>query len=128
LENAHMDLCKNNISLKKLQMRIYILVIIFIFANCNKINQEIPLTTKNTNELKWLLTGLPNDHSKENFVAKLYGFQFEDVGGCVVSEKLRDSINLINRKTNDSLRKKFGKYWRINFEAWVKYVERKTTL
>jgi hypothetical protein len=76
--------------------------------------------------LKWLLTGLPDDLSRENGIAKFYGFQFEALGGCVASKNLRDSINLVNKKTNDSLTKKFGKYWRRDFEECIAFIDRKT--
>ena len=59
-------------------------------------------------KLKWLLTGLPDDTRTKNIVAKMYGFQYYPVGGCVVSKKLRDSVNLVNKTTNEILVKKFG--------------------
>jgi hypothetical protein len=102
------------------------LLILCIFTNCNNINQEMAKVPTNKNELKWLLTGLPADLSRENGIAQFYGFQFEAVGGCVVSKSLRDSINLINKKANDSLTEKFGKYWRRDFESCIEFVERKT--
>lgn len=40
-------------------------------------------------ELKWLLTGLPDNNRAKNIVAKMYGFQYYPMGGCVVSKKLR---------------------------------------
>lgn len=109
---------------KKIQMRILILLFICLFIACNINHYEIN-APKKSNELKWLLSGLPDDHTKENIIAKLYGFQFEDVGGCVVSKQLRDSINLINKKTNDSLTRKFGKYWRRDFQDCIEYIDKK---
>ena len=92
-------------------MRIYILLLLCTFTNCNNVNQQTASSPTNKNELKWLLAGgVPDYHTKENAIAKFYGFQFEAVGGCVVSKQFRDSINIINRKTNDSLTKKFGKH------------------
>ncbi len=110
---------------KNIKMRIQILLLLCLFVTCNVKQYKIYAPKKNSS-LKWLLTGLPDDHTKENIVAKLYGFQFEDIGGCVVSKELRDSINLINKKTNDSLLKKFGKHWKRDFEACVTFIERKT--
>lgn len=107
-------------------MKIHLFLILCLFLTCNN-DQEKIVEQKKNNDLKWLLTGLPDDHTKENAIAKFYGFQFEDIGGCVVSKKLRDSINLINKKTNDNLTKKFGKYWRRDFEACIEFVERKTS-
>jgi hypothetical protein len=109
---------------KKLHMRIQIFLIFFLFIGCNEKPDKI-ITPKKTNDLQWLLTGLPDDHTKENIIAKLYGFQFENIGGCVVSKQLRDSINLINKKTNDSLTRKFGKYWRRDFQDCIEYIDKK---
>lgn len=67
---------------------------------------------------------MPGDHLKENTTAKLYGFQFEDISGCVVSRALRDSINLINKK-NDRLIQKFGKHWRRDFQDCMDYINKK---
>ena len=76
-------------------------------------------------KLKWLLTGLPDDTRTKNIVAKMYGFQYYPVGGCVVSKKLRDSVNLVNKTTNEILVKKFGLNWRWKFDKRVKYIEEK---
>jgi hypothetical protein len=107
-------------------MKIQVFLLFYLLASCKDNLEKNNLSEKN-NELKWLLTGLPDNHTKENCIALFYGFQSEDVGGCVISKKLRDSINVINRKTNDSLIKRFGKHWRSNFETCVEFVERKTT-
>ena len=55
----------------------------------------------------------------------MYGFQYYPVGGCVVSKKLRDSVNLVNKTTNEILVKKFGLNWRWKFDKRVKYIEEK---
>ncbi len=109
---------------RKLDMRIDIFLILCLFAGCSEKPDKI-ITTKKTDGLKWLLTGLPDDHTKEIIIAKLYGIQFEDIGGCVVSRELRNSINLINKKTNDSLIQKFGKHWRRDFQDCMKYIDKK---
>ncbi len=105
-------------------MRIILFFILFLFVSCSEKSGKI-VTPKKTGDLKWFLTGLPDDHTKENIIAKLYGFQYENIGGCVISKGLRDSINLINKKTNDSLIKKFGKHWRRDFQDCIEYIDRK---
>ena len=108
-------------------MRILIFLLFCLFVACHVKQDKIQTSqaSQKRNELKWLLTGLPDDHTKENIIANLYGFQFEDVGGCVVSKEVRDSINLINKKKNDSLIKKFGKHWRRDFQDCIEYIDKK---
>ena len=55
----------------------------------------------------------------------MYGFQYYPVRGCVVSKKLRDSVNLVNKTTNEILVKKFGLNWRWKFDYRVEEIEEK---
>jgi hypothetical protein len=41
-------------------------------------------------------------------------------------KNLQMKIYLLNKKTNDSLTEKFGKYWRRDFQLCIEFVERKT--
>lgn len=76
----------------------------------------------------WLLTGLPDENKARNAIANMYGFQYRFVGGCVVTKQVRDSINILNKATNEILIKKFGRNWRKNFEERVEYLENRISL
>ncbi len=102
-------------------MKIIALFIILFLTSCMAKEKKL-IAPKKNNELNWLLSGLPDDHTNENLIAKLYGFQFVDMGGCVVSKKLRDSIRMENKKLSEMLTNKFGKNWRIDFDKRVAYV------
>ncbi len=101
------------------------ILLLFLFStglnDYQKSNTYIP----KENKPKWLLTGFPADNRAKNVIAKMYGFQYYSVGGCVVSKKLRDSVNRVNKFTNEMLIKKFGKKWRLKFEERVEYIEQK---
>jgi hypothetical protein len=102
-------------------MRIIIPLLAIVIASCQY--KKEPSKTKSTSELKWLLTGLPDELIAENIIAKIYGFQFFSFGGCVVSNQLRDSINKENKKLYLILSKKYSKSWKINFDKRVKYID-----
>ncbi len=102
-------------------MKTITLSFILFLASCTAKENKI-IEAKKKNDLTWLITGLPDNHTNENIVAKLYGFQFASFGGCVVSNQLRDSIRNENEKLNKLLSRKFGKNWRVNFDKRVQYV------
>jgi hypothetical protein len=115
-----MDLYVRNI-LPKSIMKIIILLLLIVSTSCE--NKKELVTEKSTNELKWLVTGLPDAHFVENTIAKMYGFQFVPFGGCFVSNQLRDSINKENQIVNTILSTKYGKNWKIDFDKRVTYVD-----
>jgi hypothetical protein len=102
-------------------MRIIIPLLVIVIASCQ--HKKEPDKTKSTSELKWLLTGLPDELIAENIVAKMYGFQFLSFGGCVVSNQLRDSIKKENQVVKILLSKKYSKNWRNDFDKRVEYVD-----
>ena len=85
-------------------------ILVLFFLNTSLSSKQIN-TIYIQKELKWLLIGLPDDNRAKNILSKMYGFQYYPVGGCVVSKKLRDSVNLVNKTTNEILVKKFGTNW-----------------
>ena len=99
-------------------------ILVLFFLNTSLSSKQIN-TIYIQKELKWLLIGLPDDNRAKNILAKMYGFQYYPVGGCVVSKKLRDSVNLVNKTTNEILVKKFGINWRWKFDDIVEYIEEK---
>ncbi len=101
------------------------ILLLFLFSTGFKHNQKNNSYIPKEIKLKWLLTGLPEDNRAKNVLAKMYGFQYYSVGGCVVSKKLRDSVNMVNKVTNEILIKKFGKKWGWRFEERVEYIEQK---
>lgn len=101
------------------------IILLFLFCTGFNLNQKSNIYIPKEIKLKWLLTGLPDDIGGKNVIAKMYGFQYSWVGGCVVSNKLRDSVKMVNKVTNEILMKKFGKNWRWKFEERVEYIEQK---
>ena len=74
--------------------------------------------------LKILTYGLP-DFEKEHarfIVSKKYGFKFFAVAGCLVSERLIDSIESQNKIVFAAMENKFGKQWYSKFNAEVEEV------
>ena len=100
----------------------------FLFNTGFNNKQKSNIYSQKEIKLKWLLTGLPDDNTAKNIIAKMYGFEYLNVGGCVVSKKLKDSITIVNKATNSILIKKFGKKSRWEFEERVEYIEQKMRL
>jgi hypothetical protein len=68
-------------------------------------------------ELVMLVYGLPDFEKQltETVIAKQYGFKFKTVGGCMVSDWLRDSVETNNRITENILAERYGNEWKFRF-------------
>lgn len=121
-----MKIVSESISIKIATMKS--ILFLFLFNLCFNSTQKSTIYIPKEMKLKWLLKGLPDDNRAKNIIANMYGFEYLNVGGCVVSKKLNDSINVVNKATNEILVKKFGKNWRWKFEERVEYIEQKIRL
>jgi hypothetical protein len=88
-------------------------------------NSQVQNNNNNSNSSDTTLTiltyGLPNmDYERaRSTVAKKYGFQYYGVAGCVVSEKLIDSVKKENKRVYKILEGRFGENWKETFEKQV---------
>ncbi|HVY75298.1 MAG TPA: hypothetical protein VG890_10735 [Puia sp.] len=58
-----------------------------------------------------------------NTVAKNYGFLYYGVTGCIISQKLLDSVNKENKRVYEILEQRFGKNWKLAFAKKVDTME-----
>lgn len=66
-----------------------------------------------------LMPGGP-DVAAHNLISKKWGIEYHWVAGCVVDEKLRDSVVVENKKVDALLVAEYGKEWREQFNQEVK--------
>lgn len=87
--------------------------------NADTTNTAETVTVDTT--LKILIYGLPNMEQRRamNTVAKKYGFTYFAVAGCIISEKLSDSVRKENKRVYEILERRFGNNWRPTFAAEV---------
>ena len=108
----------------------YLFVLSFIVFSCKqKFQNGLAISYASTAilahiyhaELKILVHGLPeNNYTKlYNRVSAKYGVMSYQIGGCVISRKLRDSVCVENQKVYKILDKKFGKGWHQKFNAAI---------
>lgn len=91
-------------------------VFILFAASCikrHKGDDEVFKWDKNK-KLDILIAGLPEPLSQQNadqVVAARWGFRYKRVAGCMVTQRLNDSIDQHNKKVFEALTEKFGKDW-----------------
>lgn len=70
----------------------------------------------------FLEAGLPLDDQRmeaRTTVASSWKISYKTVSGCMVSEKLMDSINAYNETTNQRLKKTYGDEWKVMYETAI---------
>lgn len=75
-----------------------------------------------TKPFRLLVYGGPPDlewQSAVNVIAHKWGIQYYSVAGCVVTEKLVDSVDRHNKKVNERIVKKYGAGWKTAFDKEV---------
>ena len=99
---------------------IYILTIFFFVISCQKNEKK----TMNDGYYRFLTFGMPdfNEYIIKKKVDEKWNIKYISVAGCVVTEKLLDSIKIENQKTNSALEKKFGKDWKKLYEKDVQNI------
>lgn len=67
---------------------------------------------------RFLSYGFPNFQriKLEDGISKKWKIKTISVAGCIVTEKLMDSVRIENEKTNVALQKKYGKNWQKDYE------------
>jgi len=72
-------------------------------------------------QFRLLTYGMP-DFEKQNaerVIADKWGIEFYSVAGCVITQKLEDSVEQHNKAVEISIANKFGKDWRNKFHEEV---------
>ena len=100
-------------------MRIFLLLLGFLFICLTKSNsqsyfRELEREERKDKKIVYWGYGLPNfekAYAKEK-AARQFGFYFNHVAGCVVSDKTVDRINKHNKKVNRILSSKIGHSWK----------------
>jgi hypothetical protein len=99
----------------------FLYLLLFLLAcKDNKRIAPRPATPKDT-VLRMLTYGLPDFEKGRamNTVAAGFGFRYYRVAGCVVSERLIDSVQKENAVTCSKLAQRFGKDWGKRFAILV---------
>jgi hypothetical protein len=103
---------------------ILLAVLVSIFCSCKNV------TTKTDEAFKWdehkpleyLTYGLPEPMETKNaekVVSDKWHIKFKSVAGCIVTPKLKDSIEQHNQRVSKALEVKFGKKWNERFDKEV---------
>lgn len=72
------------------------------------------------NKPRLLVFGMPSEKDMQcQHIAKDYGFTYEIVAHCIVSESFVNRVNVYNKVTEDYLKNKFGVSWKIKFSNKV---------
>jgi hypothetical protein len=99
----------------------FLFILLFLLAcKDNKRTAARPATPKDT--VRRMLTyGLPDIEQERamNTVAAGFGFRYYRVAGCVVSQRLIDSVEKENAMTSNKLAQRFGKDWEKHFAILV---------
>ncbi len=108
-------------------MRIFLTVCILGLLGCNQVsdvNKSFIVNSESVEDttLKMLTYGLPDVEWLDAaiIVSKNYGFTYYSVAGCIVSQKLIDSIGIENKKTRTILEIRNGMDWQTKFDREVK--------
>ncbi|MBX7240699.1 MAG: hypothetical protein K1X92_03040 [Bacteroidia bacterium] len=86
-------------------------------------NENTHFPVKDTAGLRLLITGIPPVPEYENArdtIARKWGIQFIWVAGCIVSEKLADSIDRCNLEMEKRMQEKYGKDWYLQFDKDIR--------
>lgn len=97
------------------------IVITILFLSCNS-KKKISGIEQPTESLPQMwFSGLPDMQELEamNIVAQKYGFQYYNLGRCVLSREMKDSIYRHNKLLVKILEIKYGEKWRSNLFAEI---------
>ncbi|WP_300666281.1 hypothetical protein [Fluviicola sp.] len=74
-----------------------------------------------------LVYGLHRNNTHENakqIVAFRWGISFKSVANCLISEPLKDSADIANKRTDSLISMKYGKNWHQKFEKEIETEEK----
>jgi hypothetical protein len=106
--------------MKHLKILFLFTVLTTLFQSCDEKNKSKTQKSKEKNYT--LLTyGMPDfdRQNSRNVIAEKWGIKFFGVAGCMVTEKLLDSVKTVNKIVNKNIEDKFGKNWEDKFEKEV---------
>lgn len=104
----------------------FIIISVVFIIGCGK--SKAPIKTQKQNEVdsieilrpSWLIYGLPDEKERQrSIVDDWYGFRIRRVGGCMISDSLRDVVEQRNSITDSVLKIRIGPDWMIRFEKTV---------
>jgi hypothetical protein len=109
--------------MRKCCLLIFTLFLILIEISCN----DKPVEQKAGNDflmldtLRFLTYGMPNfeKQNAENIIAKKWGIEFYAVAGCIVTNKLVDSVEKHNKRIENLAIQRFGKNWEDKFRKEI---------
>ncbi len=92
-------------------------IILIILATLTQVTSCFSQGQTTKPKFRLLTYGLPNftKQNSENVVAQKWGIEFCAVAGCVVTQKLEDSVVRHNKSVEPQIEKKYGKNWRDKF-------------
>ncbi len=100
--------------------------LIFLFISCADNNQVSQVkeqstltdTVKQTDSLEWKVYGLPDNKDVQRYhLAKKWGFKYQVVAGCIVSDSLVEAVRKNNKRSDSLFTISFGKDWQRKFES-----------
>ncbi len=100
---------------------LYYGIVLIMCGSCRESTMKVK-TPAVTKKLEYLIFGLPPAADRQNaeaIVADRWGFSFKTVGGCVVTEKLTDSVAEHNHQIDLILERTHGKDWYTPFKKEV---------
>ena len=102
--------------MKKASLIVIILILIcsFSYVRFSPKSDETVKWDKNK-KLEYLIYGKSwtlETQSAEDIIAKKWGFRYKAVAGCLVTDKLVNSVQKHNEKVNQAFIAKFGKNWK----------------
>lgn len=118
------------ITLTHIMKALFILLLLLILFSCkdkqyqqktDSFAKEMKLDSNATFRL--LKSGVPPEAKVENalkIIGKKWGIAYYWVAGCIVSDKLSDSIEKNNSEVLKRIDLKFGKDWYVKFNQEVK--------